>query len=391
MKEEQDSIDLFNILDAVKREKKIIIIITSVITIVTFLICLLSVFLPTEHNFLPNKYTASSIIKINETAQATSGYEALLSSGGGSQISGILGLSGETNSNSEWSVELLRSRTMLDMIMKKFDLINKYSYESKYPILNTRNKILENLGIEISEKTGSLTITYTDTDKELAANIVNEIIYMLESKFKEIDYDSNKTSIEILEKKISDKEILIQDLLIDMIDFKQNNNILDPYVMSQEITRKSIALQTTINRLETEIDFLKHTFSEDSPEIFNKEIELKRSKKLLDSIDDGSGSADIPGINEMTNLLIIYESKKNHIEAQRKIYLTILEQYELLKLKNSGTAPTFQVIEYAEVPLKKSGPSRRNICIVGLFIGLFISFSYVFLKSIKITRHNNIN
>ncbi|GHV06664.1 hypothetical protein FACS189485_15550 [Spirochaetia bacterium] len=67
------------------------------------------------------------------------------------------------------------------------------------------------------------------------------------------------------------------------------------------------------------------------------------------------------------------------LEAQRTVYTQLKVQYELLKVTMASEKPVFQVLEMAEVPDKKSGPSRGLICAIVTFAGAFFSVFLTFV------------
>ena len=79
--------------------------------------------------------------------------------------------------------------------------------------------------------------------------------------------------------------------------------------------------------------------------------------------------------------------KKMELSVQQEIYAQLKAQYEMLKVTMSSEQPTFQILEYAEVPDKKSAPSRGMLCIIVTFAAFFVSVFMAFLlnalKNIK--------
>ncbi len=67
------------------------------------------------------------------------------------------------------------------------------------------------------------------------------------------------------------------------------------------------------------------------------------------------------------------------VKAQETGYPQQKAQYELLKVTLASERPVFQVLERAEVPDQKSGPSRGMLCIIVTFAAGFFSVFLVFL------------
>lgn len=70
---------------------------------------------------------------------------------------------------------------------------------------------------------------------------------------------------------------------------------------------------------------------------------------------------------------------KRELSAQDQVYTQLKTQYELLKVQMASESPVFQVLEYAEVPDQKSGPSRGKLCIIITFAAFFGSVFLAFV------------
>jgi uncharacterized protein involved in exopolysaccharide biosynthesis len=112
-----------------------------------------------------------------------------------------------------------------------------------------------------------------------------------------------------------------------------------------------------------------------------KEIKLleEKTKNLGDSV--GSGTGNIPAITLEINLLAI------ELEAQRQVYTQLKVQHEMLKVTMASEKPIFQILEMAEAPDQKSGPSRGLICVIVTFgagfFGVFLAFVLNAIDNIK--------
>jgi uncharacterized protein involved in exopolysaccharide biosynthesis len=104
-------------------------------------------------------------------------------------------------------------------------------------------------------------------------------------------------------------------------------------------------------------------------EIQNLELEGHR---LEQSVNQGS-IANLPSISLELNRINL------ELNAQRQVYSQLKVQYELLKVSMASESPVFQVLEYAEVPDMKSGPSRGLICVIVTFAAGFFSVFLAFI------------
>lgn len=93
---------------------------------------------------------------------------------------------------------------------------------------------------------------------------------------------------------------------------------------------------------------------------------------------DRSAAAGLYSANG-SSLVLEATRLKRELEAQGQVYTQLKIQYELLKVEMASESPVFQVLEYAEVPDQKSGPSRGMLVIVLVFAAFFFSVFLVFV------------
>ena len=110
----------------------------------------------------------------------------------------------------------------------------------------------------------------------------------------------------------------------------------------------------------------------------------RRTKQLESSVSYGASASTIPEIMTETQMV------KLELEAQQQVYTQLKTQQELLKIKMASDTPVFQIIEEAEIPDQKSGPSRGKLCIIitfaAIFISIFLAFALNAVQNIKNDR-----
>ena len=87
----------------------------------------------------------------------------------------------------------------------------------------------------------------------------------------------------------------------------------------------------------------------------------------------------MPTQQELPELALQFAHLERDLRVQGEIYRILTQQYEIAKLDLEGQEPIFQVLELAEAPDLKSGPSRSIIVIVTNFAAFFFSIILVFI------------
>jgi tyrosine-protein kinase Etk/Wzc len=154
----EDEINLLDLLIVLAKHKKMILSVTVVAALLAIGYAL----------WLPNIYTGT--VKILPPQQNQSSASALLG-----QLGGLAGLAGGTmgiKNPSDSYIAMLKSRTLNEKIVKRFDL--QQVYEAK--TLTDTLKALENNSTFTADKDGVIAVEVSDLDPKRAADIANAFI-----------------------------------------------------------------------------------------------------------------------------------------------------------------------------------------------------------------------
>jgi uncharacterized protein involved in exopolysaccharide biosynthesis len=117
----------------------------------------------------------------------------------------------------------------------------------------------------------------------------------------------------------------------------------------------------------------------------NLEKNIDSTYKEILKLDAKSKSLDryvARGVVSDGSVVIEASQLQLEMEAQKAVYTQLKTQYEILKVTMASESPVFQVLELAEVPDQKSGPSRGKLCIVVTFAAFFCSIFLVFALNV---------
>jgi uncharacterized protein involved in exopolysaccharide biosynthesis len=296
-----DEVSLIDLFAVLWRRKVLIITITGLAMIGLIGFSLVSLIISPETSPLPNTYTPSALMLINDTSSTKGGIASLLNTSGLGSLAELAGIRTGKTSFSQLAVYLVNSNSMMDTVVDTFNLIERYKIKN-HPRAESRKVLKKRLVAAYDEKTGVLSISFTDIEPQFAQSVVNFCTGYLEKRFDELGIDKNKREKENLEKNIANIYIEIQALEAESHRLEQS------------------AIRGSISKITLELN----------------RISLELS-------------------------------------AQKEVYTQLKVQYELLKVMMASEKPVFQILELAEVPDKKSGPSRGLICIIGTVAVVFFS------------------
>ncbi len=382
---EEDEISLIDLLAVLLKHKKFIIIITLLGALGVLGFSIGSLLIPNEKSYYPNYYTPKAIVKINEDS---GGFDLGSEAGG---LTALLGMSVKSGATAFGAAQkYVTSDSFVDRIIKKFNLIDLYDLSgSKTPVASARKIFRENINLSDDSDSGTMEISYKDIDGALAADIVNEVVSLLDETLKNLSTDENVIQKKLLEKELSSTEAKLKDLEERLKKYNQKYGIYDIEAYAKEKATALGDLRSQYLKKVMEIESYRAYSSIEDPGLRKLRIERDSLKANIEKLEKGYsvGGIVVPSEKELPNLVSDYKKISLEYELQSKLYTSLAQQYELVKLKTSSIPPKFIVYEKAVPPLVKSGPSRGKLCIIVtmavFFLSIFGAFILEFIGKIK--------
>ncbi len=375
-------ISLLDLLATLLRYKKLIISLTLAFGLCAIIISIISLILPPSWGLLPNVYTPKAVMLVN--GESGGGLSSLLASSGMASLAGLAGISGG-KSYGELSVYIAKSAPILDELDSRFELAKRYKIK-KSPKADTRKALLAHYSASYSEKTGLLTLTFEDIDPVFARDLVNYAVELIDKRFSTIGGNRNMTRKEQLEAKLADVQHELDRLQDQIQAFQQKHGVITIESMATEQIGTVARVRSELILKEMEIKTYQDSTKIEDPALRRMKLERDNLSKLLRELETGFSEYQnvMPSQRDLPRLAIEFANLQRDLMVQGEIYKLLTQQYELTKLSLAGEDPIIQILEVAEAPDKKSGPSRGMICVVATMAGFFLSILFAFvLNAIK--------
>ncbi|GHV66494.1 hypothetical protein AGMMS49928_01300 [Spirochaetia bacterium] len=277
MAEEQnkdDEISLIDLFAVLWHRKVMIIVITLIAMIGVVVFAVISIMLPPESSPLPNEYTPTALMLINNSSSSGSGMASMLSASG---LGGLAGLAGVSTGStfSDLAIYLVGTNSLLDSVVDEFDLLTRYKLDTpkkkaEHPRADSRKALTKKLTASSDEKSGVFSIAFTDTDPVFAQRVVNFCVNYLQTWFDELGIDKNKLEKENLEKNIQNTydEILKRELETRQLEQSVQRSGVNIPSISIELSRIQLELgaqRQVYTQLKVQYELLKVTMASEKP------------------------------------------------------------------------------------------------------------------------------
>lgn len=325
---------------------------------------------------LPNIYKATT--KLLPPQQAQSGTAALLSQLGGAAglAAGMAGL----KNPSDLYVGMLKSRTIADNLIAKFDL--KKVYEEEF-VEKARAELEENTSIS-SGKDGLITIEVEDKDQKRVALLANayvsellrltKVVAVTEAGQRRMFYESE---LERAKNNLAATEIALKSKL-------DTRGVISVDVESRAIVETVGRLRAQVSAKEIQLNSMRAFVTETNPNYRRAQEELSSLRLELSKLEngrpDGMNGSGLKGDNQvgLENIKLLRDLK-----YYQMLYELLAKQYEMARLDEAKDPGTIQVLDPAVQPERKFKPKRALIVLTATLFALFGAMAWAFLSDAK--------
>lgn len=361
--EEINIIDLFLVI---AKRKSLIIGITLTVAIVTAIISFI----------IPPTYKAET--KFLPPQQSSLTASQLLHQAVG-QITGIAPEMLGIKTISDLYAEILKSNTVLDGIIDRFDLMKVY--EVKYRS-DARKKLLKNIEISVNRKSGIISLYVYDKNPKRAADMANAFVEELKKLTKNLaltEASQRRLYFEEQLKEVKDALVKAEE---DMKKFQEKTGAVVVEEQAKKVVEAIASLRAQIAAKEAEIKAMKTYATPNNPELKRAEEALKALKAELARLEVKGGSNPNPLIptQRFPEVSKEYLRKMRDLKFYEDLYELLLKGYEAAKLDEAKDAPVIAVIDKATPPEKKAKPKRTLMVFIATILSFFFSIFIAFFK-----------
>ena len=295
------------------------------------------------------------------------------------QAGGLIGLAGgvtNIKSQGELFVEMMKSRTILDRIVDRFDLMNLYKKRYRQ---DARKALLESVTAREDRKSGIIVLTVEERDPKRAADMANAFVEELKSlagglaiseagqrrMFFEDQLRYTKESLSVAEEEIK--------------GFQQRTGMFQVDAQARAIIEGIARLRAGISAKEVEAKVLRSFATAQNPDLQRVEEEIQALRSELEKVESGKGRGFDPIMSSerVPAVGTEYLRKLRQLKYYETLYELLAKQYELAKLEEARNAVVIQVIDRAVPPERKFRPQKAFFVTLFTGIGFLLAVVYV--------------
>jgi uncharacterized protein involved in exopolysaccharide biosynthesis len=337
----------------------------------------------------PVTYIAPVTILPPPEADQISGLGSMLSgSGVGDFLTGKF-----APGNSQLFIQILKSRTAAEYVIRKNNLLEFYDEETEYEAIK---KLQNDLSMDLSKEgvitlsvnvsTGLLPKIFSDSDsiKKLSAHISNSFVEALDNINREKVSYRAKRAREYIEEQLKQTKNELDSAEMRLMEFQKENKTISLPEQLTSVIQSAAKLKAEIVNTEIEIALLEPNSRPDNKNLLSlrkrlNQLQAEYDKFDIDSDDYLLAFSNVPELGMQLSKLF------RTVKIKNEVYLLLQQQYYKERIQENRDVPTIDVLDEAIPPKKQVSPRLGYTTAVGsVFILLLVSLFFV-IKEKKIS------
>lgn len=315
---------------------------------------------------------------------------AARSSGALGSIGNLAGLYGGRTSGALF-IDLLQSRTIADHLIDRFDM--QKIYHKRYRI-DTVKYLYRHTVIAEDKKSGTISLTYTDTDPRRARDIAQAYLDELNSIVTSSNTSSARREKEFIEKRLVSVHAELQDAERALSEFSSVNTTLDIKEQTHAMVDATATLQAQLIAGQSELDSLQQIYGEDNVRVRAARARLAGLQRELIKISGSSaalpqdmgktsdGESLYPSLRQLPRLAVPYADLYRRVRIQETVFELLSQQYEMARIEEAKDTPVVGVIDLPLVPELKSFPSRKLVMLLLTAFCVGVTAAYILIHNL---------
>jgi uncharacterized protein involved in exopolysaccharide biosynthesis len=316
-------------------------------------------------------------------ASRGSGESGSGSSGLGALAGNLLGM----KSTGALFVNLLRSRTVEDSLVEKFNL--QKVYRARY-VDDARKVLDERTVIDEDRKSGTISISVTDGDRQRSHDLAQAYLAALDALLADVSTSSARRERIFIEQRLTAVKTDLEDAERQFSAFASKNTALDIKEQGKAMVEAAAILRGQLIAAQSELQGLEQIYTGNNVRVRSLRARVAELQNQLQKVggsdasltpEGAAASKDLyPSIRELPLLGVEWADLYRRVKIQETVYELLNQQYELTRIQEAKEIPTVRVVDPPNVPEKKSWPPRlliiaglTSLWFVGTLLGIVIS------------------
>ena len=312
----------------------------------------------------------------------------------GSLASGLPG----GRSSADLFIDLLRSGTVADHLISRFDL--QHIYHKRYRV-DTAKHLAHITKITENKKSGVITIEVEDTNPERARDLAQGYLDELNQLVMRTNTSAAHRERVFIEQRLHAVQNALEDAELQLSQFSSSTNAVDIKEQTRAMVDAGARVQAELIVEQSGLQSLREIYGDSNMRVRESEARIASLRGELvkmtgtsaplpaaDSNGSSSGSdtgsdagALYPPLIQLPRLAVPYTDLYRRVRVQETVFELLTQQYEMAHIEEAKDIASVSVIDPPGIAEKKSFPPRLWVTLFLTFLSFSIASAWILLRS----------
>jgi uncharacterized protein involved in exopolysaccharide biosynthesis len=348
---------------------------------------------------IPKQYTAVTSIMPPDQQSSSALMLAALSGhlGNLGALSSLAGGLPSGRSSAELFIDLLRSGTVSDHLIDRFNL--QHVYLKRYRVdaakhLARLTKITEN------KKSGVITIEVEDTDRERARDLAQAYLDELNQLVMRTSTSAARRERVFIEERLHQVKASLEDAEMNLSQFSSNSSAIDIKEQTRAMVDAGARVQAQLMVEQSSLQSMRQIYGDGNVRVRESEARISSLQAQLakmtgssaplpvggahdprtNSDSPGDTAALYPPLRQLPRLAVPYADLYRSVQVQEAVFQLLTQQYETARIEEAKDVPAVNVIDPPGIPEKKSFPPRLLLSLLLTLLAFASAASLILLR-----------
>jgi tyrosine-protein kinase Etk/Wzc len=365
-----DDISVFDLLIILAERRRLISWITIVFACSAIIISLL----------LPKSYKATvTLLPPQQSSSIGASLVSQLGNMGGGMAALAGGSLGIKNPN-DMFVAMLKSRTVEDAMVQRYDL--QKEYRSRY-LSDARKAFESHVTVDGSGKDTMIHISVEARDPNRAAELANGYVEQFRSLSEHLAITEASQRRLFFQKELEQAKNNLASAEEALKATQEKTGLIQLDSQSRALIESAATLRAEITAREVQIQGMQTYATSENAQLVQAQRELDGLRAQLSRLGGSGNGTDefIVPKGKVPQAGIEYVRRVRDIKYNETIFEILARQFEVAKLDEAKQGALIQVVDPAIPPDRRSFPKRALIVIGATFVGLFVGIIVSLLQA----------
>lgn len=313
---------------------------------------------------------------------------ALAHSGGLGALSSLAGSLPGEHGSAELFMDLLRSGTVSDRLIDRFDL--QHVYRKRYRI-DAAKHLARITNITENKKSGIITIQVEDTDRERARDLAQGYLDELNKLVTSTSTSAARRERIFIEQRLHEVQPALEDAEEQLSRFSSKSSTFDLHEQTRAMVDAGARLQAELLVEQSSLQSLRQIYGDGNIRVLQSQARIATLQRELIKLkgtpeaptdaatDDianpvsASEQAELyPPLRQLPGLAVSYADLYRRVRIEETVHELLTQQYEMARIEEAKDIPPVSVIDLPGLAEKKSFPPRillTLLCTFCCFVG----------------------